>query len=131
MAQHIPQTCPYLRSAASSLQEMDICQRCEKSVYLAEKAGTTVRDAVFHKQCFKCAECDQYLTPKTFNTNEVDGGDRNVYCATHKPRKRGSAYGFGALGIRDAMLAQNLMKGRKLFFAKDQYMSYVVSDVIQ
>jgi len=108
---------------------MDNCQRCEKRVYPAEKVGTTVRGAVFHEQCIKCAECDQYLTVKTFNTNEVDGQDRNVYCVTHKPRKQGSEYGFGGLGIRDAMLAQNLMKGRKLFFAKHHYLTFVVSDV--
>ena len=108
---------------------MDNCQRCAKRVYPAEKAGAIVRGAVFHEQCFKCAECDQYLTVKTFNTNEVDGGDTNVYCATHKPRKEGNEYGLGALGIQDAMLVQNLMKGRKLFFAKHHYLAFVVSDV--
>ena len=108
---------------------MDTCQRCEKRVYIVEKAVTVVRGAVFHKQCFMCVVCNQYLTAKTFNTNEVDGRDRNIYCASHQPMVEGSEYGSDALGIHGAMLAQVLMTGRHLFFAKHHYLPFVVSYV--
>ena len=66
---------------------------------------------------------------KTFNTNEVDAGDCEIYCATHKPKKQGNTYGAGAVGIQGAMYAQSQLKVKKLFFAKHHYLTFVVSDV--
>ena len=66
---------------------------------------------------------------KTFNTNEVDAADCEIYCATHKPKKQGSTYGAGAVGIQGAMYAQSHLKVKKLFFAKHHYVTFVVSNV--
>ena len=108
------------------LVAMDKCQRCTKSVYPAEKMGP-VREAVFHKQCFKCVVCNQYLTMKTFNTNEQEAGDKEIYCATHKPKTRGNAYGINSMSIRTSMHVQGHLKVTKLFYAKHHYLSFVVS----
>ena len=52
--------------------------------------------------------CSQYLTMKTFSTNEVEAGDCEIYCATHKPKMEESAYGAGATEIQGAMYAQSI-----------------------
>ena len=107
------------------LQEMDMCQRCDKRVYPTEKTGP-VRGAVFHKQCFKCVVCSQYLTMKTFNTNEVEATDREIYCTTHKPKIAHIDYGADAISIRRAMYAQGHLKVKKHY-----YMTFVVSDIMR
>ena len=87
----------------------DKCQRCGERVYLVEKVGP-VNEVVFHRQCFKCAVCDQHLTVKTYFTNGVEFGDKEIYCGTHIPKSAMLGYDARALGIRNALQTPNLTK---------------------
>ncbi|XP_076462508.1 hillarin-like [Babylonia areolata] len=81
------------------------CQRCGVNVYQQERMGP-VHDVVFHKTCFRCFICGQFLTLKTYWSNQVEGGDAEIYCHTHVPRIGGSGMDREALGIRRAVAAQ-------------------------
>ena len=50
---------------------------------------------------------------------------------THKPKIVQIDYGADAFGIRGAMAAQTHLRGKKLFFAKHHYLTFVVSDTIK
>lgn len=63
----------------------DKCTRCDNRVYQMEKIGP-VNEVIFHKQCFKCCQCGQHLTLKTYFTNQDDFGDREIYCSKHCPK---------------------------------------------
>ncbi|KAK7485284.1 hypothetical protein BaRGS_00023535, partial [Batillaria attramentaria] len=81
------------------------CQRCKVTVYQQERMGP-VHDVVFHKTCFRCIICGQFLTLKNYWSNQVDGNDAEIYCHTHVPRIGGSGMDREALGIKRAMAAQ-------------------------
>jgi len=50
-----------------------------------EKVGP-VNEVIFHKQCFKCKQCGQHLSLKTYFTNQDDFGDHEIYCSKHCPK---------------------------------------------
>lgn len=81
------------------------CQRCKGTVYQQERMGP-VHDVVFHKTCFRCLACGQFLTLKNYWSNQVDGSDHEIYCHAHVPRIGGSSIDHDALGIRRAMAVQ-------------------------
>ncbi|XP_076440831.1 hillarin-like [Babylonia areolata] len=81
------------------------CHRCQQPVYQQEKMGP-VHDVLFHKSCFKCASCGLSLTLKNYWSNQRDGADCEIYCATHVPRIGGSAMGPDAMDIQRALAAQ-------------------------
>ena len=85
------------------------CHRCKGQVYHAEKIGP-VHDVVFHKACFKCIVCGQHLTMKNYWSNQMDPKDREVYCNVHVPRIGGSKVDQGAMGIKNAVSAQENYK---------------------
>ncbi|KAK3091624.1 hypothetical protein FSP39_021331 [Pinctada imbricata] len=89
--------------------EGKICHRCKKQVYHAEKIGP-VNGVLFHKACFKCLVCGQHLTMKNYWTNQTDPTDREVYCNVHVPRIGGSRLDQGAMGIKNAVKAQEEYK---------------------
>ena len=61
------------------------CTRCGNRVYQVEKVGP-VNEVIFHKQCFKCCQCGQRLSLKTYFTNQKDLKDPEVYCSKHCPK---------------------------------------------
>ncbi|KAL8576564.1 hypothetical protein ACOMHN_003122 [Nucella lapillus] len=81
------------------------CQRCKAVVYQQERMGP-VHDVVFHKTCFRCFVCGQFLTLKNYWSNQIEGGDPEIYCHTHVPRIGGSGMDKEALGIKRAVAAQ-------------------------
>lgn len=46
------------------------CQRCKEVVYQQERMGP-VHDVIFHKSCFRCLVCGQFLTLKNYWSNQV------------------------------------------------------------
>lgn len=80
----------------------DGCQRCGSRVYQMEKVGP-VNEVIFHKQCFKCAQCDQHLTLKTYYTNQTEFMDKEIYCVNHCPKYTSAGLDAQAMGIRNAM----------------------------
>ncbi|XP_061178767.1 uncharacterized protein LOC133187418 [Saccostrea echinata] len=64
----------------------DPCFRCNKQVYQLDKIGP-VRRVLYHKQCFRCAECSTALTLKNFCQNANDKNDKQVYCKKHQPKQ--------------------------------------------
>lgn len=77
----------------------ETCTRCGNRVYQMEKVGP-VNQVIFHKQCFKCHECGQHLTLKTYFTNQDNFGDSEIYCSKHCPRVSGHKFDGRALGMR-------------------------------
>ncbi|RWS22477.1 Cysteine and glycine-rich protein 2-like protein, partial [Leptotrombidium deliense] len=67
----------------------EVCQRCNKAVYMAEKmmgAGSA-----WHKTCFCCKECNKRLESTTLCEREGE-----IYCKTCYSRNWGpKGYGFG------------------------------------
>ena len=59
------------------------CNICGKTAYPLESVKAL--DTVFHKWCFKCAECGITLNLKNFK-----GVGGKVYCFTHTPVDRAS-----------------------------------------
>ncbi|XP_066598477.1 uncharacterized protein [Prorops nasuta] len=55
---------------------MDICESCQKKVYPLEKVETS--NKIFHKQCFRCLQCNCILRMDTFTLN-----NGKLYCIPH------------------------------------------------
>ncbi|KAG7190557.1 hypothetical protein KM043_006655 [Ampulex compressa] len=55
---------------------MDVCESCEKKVYPLEKVETN--NKIFHKQCFRCLQCNCVLRMDTFTLN-----NGKLYCIPH------------------------------------------------
>jgi hypothetical protein len=77
------------------------CTRCNQRVYQVEKVGP-VNEVIFHRQCFKCCQCDQHLSLKSYFTNQADYVDKEIYCAKHCPKISAHGYDGRAMGIRSA-----------------------------
>ncbi|XP_062569773.1 hillarin-like [Saccostrea cucullata] len=92
-----------------TLTEGNSCHRCKAQVYHAEKIGP-VHEVVFHRNCFKCVVCGQFLTIKNYFSNQTDASDREVYCGTHVPRIGGTHIDERAMGIKNAINSQNVYK---------------------
>ncbi|KAF6213634.1 hypothetical protein GE061_011355 [Apolygus lucorum] len=57
------------------------CARCDKTVYLFEELKCL--DKVWHKQCFKCKECNM-----TLNMRNYKGFNKDPYCEAHIPKAK-------------------------------------------
>ncbi|XP_014225429.1 uncharacterized protein LOC106651448 isoform X1 [Trichogramma pretiosum] len=55
---------------------IDVCESCEKKVYPLEKVETN--NKIFHKQCFRCLQCNCILRMDTFTLN-----NGKLYCIPH------------------------------------------------
>ncbi|KAL5021542.1 hypothetical protein ScPMuIL_000697 [Solemya velum] len=75
------------------------CFRCKTNVYHAERLGP-VHEVVFHRNCFKCCICGQFLTIKNYWSNQLEADDKEIYCQTHAPRVGAAKIDAGAVGIR-------------------------------
>ena len=89
----------------------DFCRRCQDRVYQMEKIGP-VNEVIFHQQCFKCSQCGQKLTLRTYYTNSTDPNDTEVYCNKHVPKDAIRGLDASAIGIRSAMNAPSLDRKR-------------------
>ena len=58
------------------------CNACGKTAYAAESVN--VKEATYHKACFKCHECKTRLTLTTYQVS--DFGDHGVYCTKCVPK---------------------------------------------
>ncbi|XP_015522047.2 probable GPI-anchored adhesin-like protein PGA55 isoform X19 [Neodiprion lecontei] len=54
----------------------EVCESCEKKVYPLEKVETN--NKIFHKQCFRCLQCNCILRMDTFTLN-----NGKLYCIPH------------------------------------------------
>ncbi|XP_076295315.1 uncharacterized protein LOC143216287 isoform X11 [Lasioglossum baleicum] len=54
----------------------DVCESCQKKVYPLEKVETN--NKIFHKQCFRCLQCNCVLRMDTFTLN-----NGKLYCIPH------------------------------------------------
>ncbi|XP_038058593.1 cysteine and glycine-rich protein 1-like [Patiria miniata] len=75
------------------------CPACDKSVYKAEEAPTTVKGRKFHKLCFKCATCNKMLDSTTVAEHELALYCRNCYGKHYGPKGVGFGAGAGTLGM--------------------------------
>ena len=92
-------------------KSLDRCQRCKERVYQVEKVGP-VNEVIFHRQCFRCIECGQNLTLRTYFTNAGDVNDNEVYCTKHAPQfSPFKGLDSSAMGIRSAMAAPSPKHG--------------------
>jgi hypothetical protein len=88
------------------------CAACEKQVYPVERVGIDTK--VFHKACFKCAECGRQLTAGTY----AAGGGK-YYC---KVRRHARACGWQAWGQRSSIGGTPTQPHfKQLFKAKGNY----------
>ncbi|XP_032675395.1 uncharacterized protein LOC116846087 isoform X11 [Odontomachus brunneus] len=55
---------------------VDVCESCEKKVYPLEKVETN--NKIFHKQCFRCLQCNCVLRMDSFTLN-----NGKLYCIPH------------------------------------------------
>ncbi|XP_034944167.1 xin actin-binding repeat-containing protein 2 isoform X3 [Chelonus insularis] len=56
--------------------DADVCNGCQKKVYPLEKVETN--NKIFHKQCFRCLQCNCVLRMDTFTLN-----NGKLYCISH------------------------------------------------
>ncbi|GIX67654.1 xin actin-binding repeat-containing protein 2 [Caerostris darwini] len=60
----------------SGQDELCLCKICGKHVYQMEKMKAC--KSVFHKNCFRCKECNKLLSVDSYSSNEGD-----IYCQPH------------------------------------------------
>ncbi|GFR11394.1 uncharacterized protein TNCT_201833 [Trichonephila clavata] len=60
----------------SGQDEVCLCKICNKHVYQMEKIKAA--KSVFHKNCFRCKECNKLLNIDNYSSNEGD-----IYCQPH------------------------------------------------
>lgn len=82
-----------------SVSDAKKCFRCKINVYHAERLGP-VHEVVFHRNCFKCCICGQFLTIKNYWSNQLEADDREIYCKTHAPRVGAARIDAGAVSIK-------------------------------
>uniref|UniRef100_A0A8C5M648 Cysteine and glycine-rich protein 1 n=1 Tax=Leptobrachium leishanense TaxID=445787 RepID=A0A8C5M648_9ANUR len=73
----------------------DVCPRCSKSVYAAEKvvgAGNS-----WHKACFRCAKCGKGLESTTLADKDGEIFCKGCYAKNFGPKGFGFGQGAGAL----------------------------------
>ena len=66
------------------ISAVDPCFRCGRQVYALDKVGP-IRRVLFHKQCFRCIECNSVLNLKNYCQNSNDKSDKQIYCKNHEP----------------------------------------------
>lgn len=100
-------------AAPSSSSPRDRCRRCQQLVYVTERIGP-VKDALYHKLCFKCLKCDRQLDFKTYFTNSIDLNDKEIYCQSHVPRSGKGSFSTDNIHIQNVMNAPKLNVMQKL-----------------
>jgi hypothetical protein len=70
-----------------------VCYRCKYPIYPLELMGS-IMGKKYHKVCFKCSTCDRLLDLKTFQTNQIDINDTEIYCMSHAPRNGKASIGY-------------------------------------
>ena len=84
----------------------DECIRCNKKVYHTEKIDVGIQ---LHKKCFRCKECDLTLNLNNFILAKTDEtGWKDVFCKGHAPKLVQNAMDPEAIGIKNAVNAQQL-----------------------
>ncbi|CAF2985496.1 unnamed protein product [Rotaria socialis] len=102
-----------LPSSSSLTSSRDRCRRCQQLVYCTERIGP-VKDALYHKLCFKCLKCDRQLDFKTYFTNSIDLNDKEIYCQSHVPRSGKGVFSTENIHIQNVMKAPKLNVMQKL-----------------
>jgi hypothetical protein len=100
-------------SSLSLTSSRDRCRRCEQLVYCTERIGP-VKNALYHKLCFKCLKCDRQLDFKTYFTNSIDLTDKEIYCQSHVPRSGKGVFSTENMHIQNVMRAPKLNVMQKL-----------------
>jgi hypothetical protein len=108
----VPLTTPVSSSSSLALAR-DRCRRCQQLVYCTERIGP-VKDALYHKLCFKCLKCDRQLDFKTYFTNSIDLTDKEIYCQSHVPRSGKGVFSTENMHIQNVMRAPKLNVMQKL-----------------
>ncbi|KAA0706815.1 Cysteine and glycine-rich protein 1 [Triplophysa tibetana] len=95
--QHQPTNNPNTSKFAQKFGGSDICPRCSKAVYAAEKvigAGNA-----WHKECFRCAKCGKGLESTTLadKDGEIYCKGKSCYGKNFGPKGFGYGQGAGAL----------------------------------
>lgn len=93
----------------TSLSTSAKCCRCKDIVYQYERVGP-VHDVVFHKKCFRCFVCGQYLNLKNCWSSQCDAEDQEIYCISHYPRVGTAHVTQDSVGIKQAIAAQNKIR---------------------
>lgn len=94
-APHWPTNNPNFSKFAQKAGGPDVCPRCEKSVYAAEKiigAGGS-----WHKSCFSCATCGKKLDSTTVSDKDGEIYCKGCYGKNFGPKGYGFGQGAGAL----------------------------------
>ncbi|XP_046409999.1 uncharacterized protein LOC124174678 isoform X16 [Neodiprion fabricii] len=72
----VPRTAKVKVNRFVEIQTTEVCESCEKKVYPLEKVETN--NKIFHKQCFRCLQCNCILRMDTFTLN-----NGKLYCIFH------------------------------------------------
>uniref|UniRef100_A0A3B1K6S7 Cysteine and glycine-rich protein 1 n=1 Tax=Astyanax mexicanus TaxID=7994 RepID=A0A3B1K6S7_ASTMX len=92
---HRPTNNPNASKFAQKFGGSDVCPRCGKSVYAAEKvvgAGNS-----WHKSCFRCAKCGKSLESTTVADKDGEVYCKGCYAKNFGPKGFGFGQGAGAL----------------------------------
>ncbi|KAK2885873.1 hypothetical protein Q8A67_016710 [Cirrhinus molitorella] len=93
--EHQPTNNPNTSKFAQKFGGSDVCPRCGKAVYAAEKvigAGNA-----WHKGCFRCAKCGKGLESTTLADKDGEIYCKGCYAKNFGPKGFGYGQGAGAL----------------------------------
>ncbi|KAL0978786.1 hypothetical protein UPYG_G00175170 [Umbra pygmaea] len=94
-AAHRPTNNPNASKLATKFGSSDVCPRCAKAVYSAEKVlggGNS-----WHKGCFRCAKCGKGLESTTLADKDGEIYCKGCYAKSFGPKGFGFGQGAGAL----------------------------------
>eukprot|EP00063_Salmo_salar_P014411 XP_013989246.1 PREDICTED: cysteine and glycine-rich protein 1 isoform X1 [Salmo salar] len=94
-AAHCPTNNPNTSKLATKFGSSDVCPRCAKAVYSAEKVlggGNS-----WHKSCFRCAKCGKGLESTTVADKDGEIYCKACYAKSFGPKGFGFGQGAGAL----------------------------------
>ncbi|XP_060608292.1 cysteine and glycine-rich protein 1-like isoform X3 [Ruditapes philippinarum] len=84
------QAAPLLENGTGKFGGGELCATCGKTVYFAERVFGG--NSTYHKQCFKCAECNKSLDSHTVTQRDNDVFCKNCYSKHFGPK----GFGFGS-----------------------------------
>ncbi|KAM4045369.1 cysteine and glycine-rich protein 1-like [Anomaloglossus baeobatrachus] len=90
-----PTSNPNASKFAQKATQSDVCPRCSKTVYAAEKViggGNS-----WHKACFRCAKCGKGLESTTLADKDGEIYCKGCYAKNFGPKGFGFGQGAGAL----------------------------------
>lgn len=85
----------------------DNCARCTYYIYPLELMGS-IMGKRYHRTCFKCFICDRQLDLKTYQTNQIDLTDNQIYCSSHAPRNGKGTIGFNSPSQTSSPIVQHV-----------------------